>query len=213
VPGLSIQILITVLFVLMPASAQTPNSAQPEKPLSGVPTIDAYSKELDSFAKRNRNRALAFSKIIPEDQPGETLSGNWREFKTAKARESDYNSNHLYDVGDVWLRAGKVVVAEFEYGTSGDWSQYVTYYFRADGSLAKMRNVFGKFMGTIKIVKEKFYDSNGKLLHTRLKCYDLEIEGRRKKCTSDASQYDSELYKRVQNLPVYQLLKSRLARQ
>jgi len=45
--------------------------------------------------------------------------------------------------------------------------------FVADGSLAKMRNVFGKFMGTIKIVKEKFYDSNGKLLHTRLKCYDL----------------------------------------
>jgi hypothetical protein len=207
-----ISVAIPILFVLsvvVSVLAQTQSAENQTTPLTGVAAIDAYCKELDSFRKGKHNRARVFSKIIPPDQSGETLSGNWREFKNAKSRESDFTSDHLYDVGDVWMRAGKVVVAEFEFGTAGDWSQVVTYYFRADGGLAKMRSNYGRFMGHIRIVKDKFYDSKGKRLQTRLQCSDLEESGRRKKCSSDASEYDADVYKRVQNLPLYGVLKSR----
>ncbi|PWT90893.1 MAG: hypothetical protein C5B55_08985 [Blastocatellia bacterium] len=188
--------------------AQMQTTEDSKTPVSGIAQIDAYCKELDSFRNNKQNRSRVFSKVIPESQSGETLKGNWREFQNAKARKANFNSDRLYDVGDVWMKDGNAVVAEFEFGTSGDWSQVMTYYFRDDGTLAKIRSNFGKFMGHVRIVKDSFYDSNGKRLHTRVQCFDLNDRNRRQKCPGDTSQADAEVYKRVQNLPLYRVLKS-----
>jgi len=131
------------------------------------------------------------------------------EFKSRRARENVY----LEDAADVWMKNGKPVVAEWNSETnSGDWSKFVQYYFRDDGTLAKMRTTFAGFMVLSdhggRIVQERIYNSKGKLLQKRLHCFELEKKHRAVKCSGDYSNYDGTYYRRAQNLEFYGLLKS-----
>ena len=111
------------------------------------------------------------------------------------------------------MKNGKLVVAELNSETnSGDWSKFVQYYFRDDGTLAKMRTTFAGFMvfsehGGGRIVQERIYSSKGKLLQKRLHCFQLGKKHRPIKCSGDYSKYDGTYYRRAQNLLFYGLLK------
>ena len=159
-----------------------------------------------SNSKRNRARILG----AEVDQTGVP---KWKEFKNRRARGKA--SNYILDnVADAWMKNGKLVIAEFNFETnSGDWSKFVQYYFRNDGSLAKMRTTFAGFMvfsehGGGRIVQERIYDSDGKLLQKRLHCFELEKKHRRIRCSGDYSNYNGTYYRRAQNVAFYELLKS-----
>ena len=188
--------------------AQTPSAAKPPTKPSEVAAIDAYCKELDAFKNSKHNRArILGAEVDQTDIP------KWKEFKSRRARGEAFNYI-LDNVADAWMKNGKLVIAEFNFETnSGDWSKFVQYYFRDDGSLAKMRTTFAGFMvfsehGGGRIVQERIYNSNGKLLQKRLHCFELEKKHRRIKCSGDYSNYDGKYYRRGQDLAFYGLLKS-----
>lgn len=219
VPFVLIIFCILGFGVLTKAQTQTP--AQPANQLTGVAAIEDYCKQIDAFKKNNPNGARFFGNVSAWNQSGMTLdapSPKWKEFKSRKARESAGTGDNLYDVADIWIKDEKVVLADLWFGSpSGDWSQSVTYYFRDDGTLAKMRSTFAGFnlnpfaereeFGA-RLVQTRLYDGNGKRLSKLLQCFELGEKGRQKKCSGDYSRYEGSLYLKVQSIPVYRLLNS-----
>ena len=197
--------VISILALVTLIVAQRPGAAKPRTESSEVVAIDVYCKELDDFKNSGRNRAHILGAEL-----NQTEVPKWKEFKSRRARGKTF----FEDVADVWMKNGKLVVAELNSETnSGDWSKFVQYYFRDDGTLAKMRTTFAGFMvfsehGGGRIVQERIYNSNGKLLQKRLHCFELEKKHRRIKCWGDYSNYDGTYYRRAQNLVFYGLLKS-----
>src|SRR5687767_3745922 len=213
-------ILVLLSFGFL-TNAQTQEPAQTTKPLTDVAGIEAYCKELDSFKKRKPNQARWFGDVAPWDRSGMTLnapSAKWQEFKSRKARQSAATGDNLYDVADIWMKDEKVVLADLWFGSpSGDWSQFVTYYFRDDGTIAKMRSTFAGFNlhpfanpeeSGARLVQTRIYDASGKRLSKRLQCFELGEKGRQKKCSGDYSRYEGPAYLNVQRLPMYRLLNS-----
>jgi hypothetical protein len=203
--------VVCILAFATPIIAQTPSAAKLTTKPSEVAAIDAYAKGLDAFKNNKRNHTLFFG--AEGDKPEVQ---KWKQFKSSRAREEAFNSI-MDNVADVWMKNGKPVIAEFNFETnSGDWSQFVQYYFRDDGSLAKMRTTFAGFMVLSehggRIVQERIYSPNGKLLQKRLNCFELEKKHHPIKCSGDYSKYDGTYYRRAQDLAFYGLLKSGLTK-
>lgn len=205
---------------LTKAQTQTPDQSANQR--TGVAAIEDYCKQIDAFKKNNPNGGRFFGNVSSWDQSGVTLnapSPKWKEFKSRKARESAGTGDNLFDVADIWFKDEKVVLADLWFGSpSGDWSQSVTYYFRDDGTLAKMRSTFAGFnlnpFGNAeefgaRLVQTRIYDANGKRLSKRLQCFELGEKGRQKKCSGDYSRYEGPVYLKVQSIPIYRLLNSR----
>src|SRR6266851_5229394 len=193
-----------------PSMSTATNEPNPSPSPSEVSTITSYCRELGIYAKRNPKQARFFGDISSYDQSGVTLNKpteKWREFKTQKAREIATTEDNLYNTANVWLRAGNIVLAHFEYGSpSGDWSQFVSYCFRQDGSLAELENSFRTFNGSVRIEKQNIYNANGKRLRVTTRCFELE-SGRKKRCGGNYAQYDADVFRKVQQLPTYHLIK------
>jgi hypothetical protein len=152
------RILVALASLVILSAAATGQEQQiPAPQKTTLNAIGSYTKSIDQFTKRNAKKRRIFG-IIPgeEDKPDK-----WAEFKTI-AQEVQAN---LFDSAHVWRRDGKVVAAKFSLtSSSGDWYHYVDYYFRADGTLAKIHaqlNTFSGPDGGISIVREKFYSASG----------------------------------------------------
>jgi hypothetical protein len=198
---MTIRILATLgSLVILSASAagQEQKAAAPQK--TGLTSIGSYAKSIDQFTMRNPRKRRIFG-IIPgeEDKPDK-----WAEFKTVR---QEVQAN-LEDSAHVWLRDGKVVAARFSFTSpSGDWYHYVDYYFRADGTLTKIHaqlNTFAGPDGGISVVRDKFYSSSGKLLHTATRYLDLKSQKPRKR--AEFMDQPIPVYKTVRDLAFYKLL-------
>jgi hypothetical protein len=198
---MTIRILVTLgsLLILSAAAAgQEQKAAAPQK--TELTVIAAYTKSIDQSTKRNPRKMRIFG-IIPgeEDKPDK-----WAEFKTVR---QEVQAN-LEDSAHVWLRDGKVVAARFSFtSSSGDWYHYVDYYFRADGTLAKIHaqlNTFAAPDGGISVVRDKFYSSSGKLLHTATRFLDLQSQKPRKR--GEFMDQPIPVYKTARELPFSKLV-------
>jgi hypothetical protein len=164
-------------------------------------SIEKYAKSIDQFTRRNSRKRRIFG-IVPsaEDKPDK-----WAEFKTVRQTVQANLDESAY----VWLKDRKVVVAEFSFtSSSGDWYHYVNYYYRADGTLAKIHaqlNTFAASDGGMSIVREKFYSSKGKLLHTSTRYLDLQSQKPRKR--GDFMDQPIPVFQGVHDLPFAKLLR------
>lgn len=200
---MTIRILATLgsLVILTAAAAgQEQKAAAPQE--TGLTAIGSYAKSIDQFTKHNARKRRIFG-IVPgeEDKPDK-----WAEFKTVRQAVQA----NLADSAYVWLKDGKVVAAQFSLTSySGDWYHYVNYYFRADGTLAKIHaqlNTFAGPDGGISVVREKFYSSSGKLLHTATRYLDLQSQKPRKR--GEFMDQPIRVYQTVRDLPFLKLLRS-----
>ena len=188
----------SLLILTASLAGQELQAAAPPK--TGPTAIASYTKPIDRFTKRNPRKRRIFG-IIPgeEDKPDK-----WAEFKTVR---QEVQAN-LEDSAHVWLRDHKVVAAKFSFTTpSGDWYHYVDYYFRADGTLAKIHaqlNTFASPDGGIIVVRDKVYGSGGKLLHTATRYRDLKSQKPRKR--GEFMDQAIPVYQTVRDLPFYKLL-------
>jgi hypothetical protein len=94
-------------------------------------------------------------------------------------------------------------------GSSGDWYHYIDYYFRADGTLAKIHaqlNTFASPDGGISVVRDKLYSSGGKLLHAATRYRDLQSQQPRER--GEFMDQPIPVYKTVRDLPFLRLLRS-----
>ena len=173
------------------AAGQTP-TASPTPPSSSaeVSEIKAYTAEVDRFSKARKFRT--FGIFYRGDK------GNWRELKG----KSDQPLNESCDV---WTRDGKVVLAFFGFTSdSGDWYHFIKYYYRQDGTLAKIQARLNTFYGNVSVLRDRYYNATGKLLKSTRRYLDLQTH---KPVTK--ANFDDEpipMFSTASSLPFHRLL-------
>lgn len=128
---------------------------------------------------------------------------DWREFKDLKALE---NSEVTYfEHASISLQGKNPIAAYFELTSpSGDWAHKVFYYFRKDGTLAKIHSVLNTFHGNVIVIKDKACDKRGTPGRTITRILDIN-SGQPKK-TRNFMDQEILWYRRTQDLPFYRLL-------
>lgn len=163
-----------------------------------VVAINTYTKEVDKYVKTQKQPRI-FAEVLPETEGGPT---KWQAFKTEKALEDAATVT----TAQLWNRGGKIVRADFMFTSqSGDWAHFITYYFRDDGSLAKLEGQLNTFYGDISIVRDQYFNAGGKLLHSTKKFLDLQTQKPKKK-PRDFYDNPVTLFRRTSNFPFHKLL-------
>jgi hypothetical protein len=194
---------LLIFSALVAGQEQKTPQPQPQKE-TGLAAISSYTKSIDQFTKRNPKKRRIFGNVAGvEDE-----QDKWREFKSARKMEQADEGDNLDERAAVWLKEGKIVTAKFSFTSpSGDWAHYVNYYFRADGTLAKIHaqlNTFAASDGGMGVVRDKFYAANKRLLHTSTRYLDLKTQKPRK--PGDFMDQPIPVYRTVRNLPFSKLL-------
>ncbi len=176
-------IAFIILLTALPALSQTNTST--------IAEIDTYTKQIDRFIK-TKPRSRLFGDMST------TEKSRWREVRAEQAEG-------LYETAEVWNREGKVVAAIFELSSpSGDWVHFITYYFRADGTLAKIKAQLNTFYGDVSVLRDRYYDANRKRLKATERYLDLETQKPVKR--PDFFDNPIPMYSRVSTLPFGRLL-------
>lgn len=188
----------SLLFLSALASGQDQRIATRSQ--TELAAIGSYAKSIDQFTKRNPKKSRTFGNVAG----AEDSLDKWRAFKSTKQMEQA----DPYESAYVWLKDGKVVAANFSFTSpSGDWYHYVNCYFRADGTLAKIHaqlNTFAGPDGGLGVVRDKFYGSSGRLLHTSTRYLDLHSQKPRKR--AEFMDQPIPVYRIVRVLPFSKLL-------
>lgn len=192
-----IRILITIGVPLSLAALVTGQAAKTRSPgAPDVASINTYVKQVDRYIKINEKRKRIFGEVGDKQDV-------WREFKDKVAK--DETPENLDQVAYVWTRSGKVVAAAFTFQSgSRDWAHFVTYYFRADGTLAKIHSRLNTFYGNTSAIRDKYYGANGKLLRTTARYLDMDTGKPNKHPNFQEEQLP--IYLSVRNLPFFNLL-------
>jgi hypothetical protein len=179
--------ILLLLIMAYPAFAQTKPS---------VAEINAYILKIDRFTKTKKHRVFADVSSVDDEKE------RWREFKSDKELED----TTWYQAADVFTQSGKIVVARFTFTSpSGDWYHFIDYYFRADGSLAKIHARLNTFYGKVSVIRNRYFDSAGRLIKETKSFNDVKTDRVIKKPV-DFIDEPIPLYKTVSDLPFSKLL-------
>ena len=185
------------------ATAQDGASLSTSQPKGRVADIEAYAADIDKYVKSNVKTERIFANVA---SPTKHETSDWIEFKTEDERKKADTGDNLDESAFVWTRDGKVIGANFTFQSpSRDWAQFVMYYFRGDGSLAKSDSTLNTFNGGITVLRQDYYDSKGILLKGTTHCKDLKTQ--QPKPCGDFQDRPAPFYKKVSELPFYRLLK------
>ena len=184
-----------------------------------IAAIEAYCKGLDKYFKSTPQSTRYFVDALPEAnaESQAELGKAWHEVKTEREMleaERSY-ANHSIVVS---MKDGQIVYADI--AEPGEHHRYDhKYYFRHDGTLAKIGSEFYGNIAERHLTRENFYDPSGRLLRSTSRCFRIitTSSGNREKpvsCRLDAlsaeyGNYRIPVYKRNTNLPGYELLKKR----
>jgi hypothetical protein len=171
------------------AQTQTASPA-PVSSSAEVSEIKAYTSAVDRFTKARKFRT--FGVFYKGDK------GSWRELKGKSEQQLDESC-------DVWTRDGKVVLAFFGFTSgSGDWYHFIKYYYREDGTLAKIQARLNTFYGNVSVLRDRYYDANGKLLKSTRRYLDIETH----KPVKKANFHDDPIpmFSKASALPFFRLL-------
>jgi hypothetical protein len=163
---------------------------------SSISDINTYVAEVDHFTKTNKTHRR-FADVASENDEKEI----WKEFKTDKA----FEDATWYQGASVFSRKGKIVAAFFTFTSpSGDWFHFIDYYFRDDGSLAMIRARLNTAYGNTSVVRQRYYDSAGKLISSTRKF--LELTTNKEIKPVDFMDEPIPVYKKASVLPFRKLL-------
>ena len=160
--------------------------------------IENYCKKIDRFIKANQKSSRVFVSTSPNAENPE----NWREYNTqAKHPGDDPNTT-----ASVWLSHGKIVGVSFSsQNESRDQAQNAMYYYREDGTLARISSQLNVLKGEITFIREQFYDRKGLLIRGSTKSCSLKT-GRESKIEKRFSPEPLAVYLTTDRLPFYQAL-------
>jgi hypothetical protein len=109
----------------------------------------------------------------------------------------------------VWSKEGAVVLVYCVFQSpSANWAHRIVYYFREDGSLAKIDARLNTSYSRMTTVRERFYDTSGRLLSSSQRFLALEAQ-KEKKPGEDGEEFIDEpipIYRTVKALPFYAAL-------
>jgi hypothetical protein len=168
-----------------------------------IASIEAYGKQMDAYTKRNARAGHLFGDTANYEDAN--APARWQEFRTKGALQRA----QVYSAATAWLNStGALVVADFSLSSpSGDWAQFNTYYYRSDGTLAKLHSELRTFMGDVVVIRDRLYDPKGKLLQEKTRYLDLQTRKPKKVKEGDFQDMPIELYAKTSALPFYSLLK------
>ena len=183
-------------------TAQEGAALTTSQPKGRVADIEAYANEIDKYVKGSQAKERIFGDVSSGTNSN---VAQWREFKTEDERKNAGNDDNLYQSANAWVAAGKVIGANFTFSSpSGDWAQFVMYYFRINGTLAKSSSTLNTFNGGITVIRQDYYDSKGMLLKGTTHCKDLKTQ--QPKPCGDFQERPAPLFKTVKQLPFLGLL-------
>lgn len=132
--------------------------------------IDTY---VETISKRTKNtKQKIFANVSADGK-----KSNWKLFKTQKSLSAADNGNNLNESAVVWIKKGKISVATFTFQSpSRDWAQFATYYFRSNGTLAKIASNLNTFYGNVTVKRIYYFDSKGKIIKQNVEYFDLNSE-------------------------------------
>ena len=195
-----LRVFCAVLIVSASANGQ-PSKARSSR-ATELRNIDSYAKKVDRFIKRNPKTLRIFANVASGTS---NESDEWREFKSEDERQKADTGDNLNENANVWIRAGKVVGANFTFQSpSRDWAHFVMYYFREDGTLAKIQSRLNTFYGDMTVTREKFYGAKGRLLRTTKRCFDLKSQ--KPKVCARFSDEPIQAFPSARILPFYKIL-------
>lgn len=192
-----------ILLSSVSVSAQT-------KTVAAVKQIETYAKSIDKLTTQRKEPDIVIADVSDYD----TAKPEWRRFRSAKDLEDFRDETETYSIAYLWRTNGKIVSAVFTvFSPSGDWAEYITHYFRPDGSAAKVTTELRTFYGDYLVIRERFFNSRGKLLKQTSKFLDLTTK-KPKKPTKEFADENSgfrraDFYKKVSALPFYSLTASK----
>jgi hypothetical protein len=191
--------MLTVAYLAAAEAGTAPSPAQQNA--ADIAAIEAYSKQMDAYAKRNAARGRLFADT--SSYTDSNASPRWQEFRSKRALERA----EAYTAATVWSRPSGEMVAEFNLSSpSGDWAQNVNYYYRSDGTLAKIHAELRTFMGDLIVIRDRFYDPKGKVLREKTRYLDLNTRKPKKVDAGGFMDVPFELYAKTSDLPFYSLL-------
>ncbi|HVG32031.1 MAG TPA: hypothetical protein VM911_03095 [Pyrinomonadaceae bacterium] len=181
-------------------AAQTPTQRRTlPKPTQTAPRIVAvekYTDELDAYAKQNPQARRFFVNT------SESTAANWQEVSSEQETENKASAV-------VWFRKDKPLIALVS-SQAMESSQKVTYYFRENGTLAKIHSELFIKAGNMEAIRDRSYDPKtfAILIRDFSRCFDFQTS-QQKPC-GDAAALEAKLipvYMKSTELPFYALLK------
>jgi hypothetical protein len=169
-----------------------------------IKPIEDYAATIDKFVKKEGKPHLIIADISDYNESEKPV---WKKYNSEKTLEKARETTEAYTIAYIWKKSGKPVAVNLTLSSpSGDWAQFVLYYFRADGSLAKIDSRLNTFYGDASILKTFYFDAKGKKLKESVKYQDLQSE--KTFDPKDREFYDQEVdvYKNVKSLPFAKLL-------
>ena len=196
----SISAIFAFVVIALPQSKATKTVSQ----------IDTYVRSIDGLMKRQKEPDL----VVADVSDYEMNDPKWQRFKTIKELETFREKTETYTIANNWRSKGNLVSSLLTtFSPSGDWAQYVTHYFRPDGTAAKVVTEMRTFNGEYIIIRNMYFDARGKLLKKSSKYLDLATKMPKKPTPEmhDESSgfFGTEYYKKVSALPFYSLTKER----
>ena len=194
----AIAILLTFTSTALPQSGR---SAQTK-------IIDTYVRSIDKYIEGKGRQKIVVADVSGQDDK----KAKWRRFASEKALEKYREGTETYTIAYNWKRAGRTVASNFTmFSGSGDWAQYDHHYFRPDGSAAYIKSELRTFYGDYIVIRERYFDSRGKLLRKQTRYLDLTTH-KPKKPTDEMLSGGSifspgATYKKASKLPFARLLK------
>ena len=190
--------IVSVLCLLFVLGFEDSVVAQTRK--AQLVDINSYVAEVDRFTKRNTKARRIFADVATADDN----NPRWREFKTK--REFDKFEGNPDESAFVWTRAEKIIAAAFTFTSqSGDWAHMVTYYFREDGTLAKIEAQLNTFYGDVSVVRNQYFNNAGVRISSSERILDLKTQKPVKK-PADYFDQPVTVFKKASELPFYKLL-------
>lgn len=172
---------------------------------SQVKSINTYCKQIDTIQKRRKSPELVYANVADMNSSKE----KWRKFASAKALEKFRERNEVYDIAYNWRSGGRLIASTFTHSSpSGDWVNYVTHCFRADGTVARVETDYRTSLGDFKVLSTRYFTSSGRQISSSIKYLDLQSGKPKDKGDGVMGDVESraEYFKTVKKLPFAGLL-------
>ncbi|HEX8735327.1 MAG TPA: hypothetical protein VF721_08405 [Pyrinomonadaceae bacterium] len=168
-----------------------------------IKRVDAYCKTVDAFVKKYNGPHLVFAGISDENEN----KPKWKKYNSEKEFKKAQETVGFYDIAYVWQKNGKIVMTNFTFSSaSGDWVHYVYQYFREDGTLAKVEAQLNTFYGNLTVLRDFYFNRNGKLLRKTAKYLDLKTKKPKKPDKQNFYDKEVNIFKKTNSLPFNSLL-------
>ena len=196
-PAMTIWLLACMFFTPHGAKGQSTCAQQ-------VAEIKAYCKKVDQFIKANPNSRRAFAS---NSSGVGRVREDWHESGIESDNRMEEARENLNENASVWLSQGRIVGANFTFRReSRDWIQSAMYYYREDGTLARINAQLKMFHDEMTFIREQFYDRKGVLIAGSTTTCSLKT-GRAKKPDDDFVPNPLPVYETTDRLPFYQALR------